>query len=187
MEIVTNTEKVGPFDYGKIVTRAKIDINPYTARVTVAASLPTIIGGVPIRLRSLNVTIDHAGFLLNPTSCGTLSTDTSLVSILGATGSLSTPFQATDCGALPFKPSFRASTSAKHTRRLGASLTVSVREQPHEANIKSVKVMLPKKIVANLQTLNHACLEKIFSTDPGSCSKSSEVGHATVEHAGIAG
>jgi hypothetical protein len=187
MEIVTNAEKVGPFDYGKIVTRAKIEINPYTARVTVAASLPTIIGGVPIRLRSLNVTIDHAGFLLNPTSCRTLSTDTSLVSTLGATGSLSTPFQATDCGALPFKPSFRASTSAKHTRRLGASLTVSVREQPHEANIKSVKVMLPKKIVANLQTLNHACLEKIFSTDPGSCSKSSEVGHATVSTPALPG
>ncbi len=187
MEIVTNAERVGPFDYGKILTRAKIEINPYTARVTVAATPPTLIGGVPIRLRSLNVTIDHAGFLLNPTSCATLSTDTSLLSTFGATDSVSTPFQATECGALPFKPTFKASTSAKHTRRFGASLTVSVHEQLREANIKSVQVMLPKKIVANLQTLKAACLEQTFLANLGSCPKGSEVGRAIVSTPALPG
>lgn len=180
MEILTDAERVGPFDYGTIATRAKIEIDPYTARVTVAAALPTIVGGAPIRLRSLSVTIDHPGFMLDPTGCGALATETSLTSSLGATGEISTPFQASACEALPFSPSFSASTAARHTRRLGASLSVSVAEQPGQANIKSVAVMLPRKLVANLKTLGYACLEKTFAADPAACPAQARVGSASV-------
>lgn len=180
LEILTNASKVGPYDYGTISTRAKIDIDPFTARVTIAAAPPTIVGGVPIRLRSLSVTVDHPGFMLDPTNCGDLSTDTSLVSSFGATDAVSTPFKATDCSALPFSPSFSASTSAKHTRRFGASLDVSVTEKAGQANIKSVDVMLPRKIVANLKTLNYACVEKTFATSPSSCPAQSKIGSARV-------
>jgi hypothetical protein len=180
LEILTNASKVGPYDYGTISTRAKIDIDPFTARVNIAAAPPTIVGGVPIRLRSLSVTVDHPGFLLDPTNCGDLSTDTSLVSSFGATDAVSTPFKVTDCSALPFSPSFSASTSAKHTRRFGASLDVSVTEKPGQANIKSVDVMLPRRIVANLKTLNYACPEKTFATSPSSCPAQSKVGSAHV-------
>jgi hypothetical protein len=180
LEILTDASKVGPYDYGTISTRAKIDIDPFTARVTIAAAPPTIVGGVPIRLRSLSVTVDHPGFMLDPTNCGDLSTDTSLVSSLGATDAVSTPFKATDCNALPFSPSFSASTSAKHTRRFGASLDVSVTEKAGQANIKSVDVMLPRKIVANLKTLNYACPEETFATSRSSCPPQSKVGKANV-------
>ena len=180
MEILTDAEKIGPFDYGTIATRAKIEIDPYTARVTVAAALPTIVGGAPIRLRSLSVSIDHPGFILNPTSCGGLATETSLVSTFGASAAVSTPFQTSDCGALPFAPSFSATTGSTHTRRFGASLDVSVAEKPGEANIKSVKVMLPRKLVANTGTLKYACLEETFKTDRSACPPQSQVGSATV-------
>ncbi len=180
LEILTNASKVGPYDYGTISTRAKIDIDPFTARVTIAAAPPTIVGGVPIRLRLLSVTVDHPSFMLDPTSCGDLFTDTSLVSSFGATDTVSTPFKATDCSALPFSPSFSASTSAKHTRRFGASLDVSVTEKPGQANIKSVDVMLPRRIVANLKTLNYACPEKTFATSRSSCPPQSKVGSARV-------
>lgn len=187
LEILTNAGKVGPYDYGTISTRATIDIDPFTARVSIAAVLPTIIGGVPIRLRSLSVSVDHPGFMLNPTNCGELSTDTSLVSTSGATDAVSTPFKATDCGALPFSPSFSASTSAKHTRRFGASLKVAVAEKPGQANIKSVDVMLPRKLVANLKTLNYACLEKTFAESPSSCPAQSKIGSASVSTPALPG
>lgn len=180
MEILTNAEKVGPFDYGTISTRAKIEIDPQTARVTVSSTLPTVIGGVPIRLRSLSVAIDHPGFILDPTSCAALSTDSSLISTAGAQDNVSSPLQATECSALAFKPSLKAATNAKHTRRFGASFSVSVSEQPHQANIGSVDVTLPKALVANLKTLNHACLDTTFAANPGSCPKDSVVGSATV-------
>lgn len=187
MEILTDATKVGPFDYGTITTRAKIMIDPYTARVSVSAALPTLIGGVPIRLRTLSVAIDHPGFMLNPTSCGPLATATSLTSTFGGADSVSTPFKTTECGALPFKPTFKASTKAKHTRRFGARLSVSVSERPGQANIKSVQVMLPRKLVANLKTLNYACEEKTFAADPASCPKQADVGDAAVKTPALPG
>jgi hypothetical protein len=180
LKILTNASKVGPYDYGTISTRAKIDIDPFTARVTIAAAPPSIVGGVPVRLRSLHVTVDHPGFMLDPTSCSDLSTDTSLVSSLGATDAVSTPFKATGCSALSFSPSFNVSTSAKHTRRFGTSIDVSVTEKPGQANIRSVDVMLPRKIVANLKTLNYACPGKTFATSLSSCPAQSKVGSASV-------
>ncbi len=180
LAIVTDAEKVGPFDYGTITTRAKIEINPYTARVSVVSPLPVVVGGAPIRLRSLEVTIDHSGFLLDPTSCRQLSTDTKLTSTFGLDAGVSSPFQASDCGGLGFKPTLSASTNAKTSRRYGASLKVSVSERRHQANIRSVKVTLPKRLVARLATLNHACLESAFSADPSSCPESSEVGSVSV-------
>lgn len=180
LEILTNAEKVGPFDYGTIATRAKIEIDPYTARVSIAGALPTVVGGAPIRLRSLNVSVDHPGFMLDPTSCGPLSTSTSLISTFGAADTVTTPFQASGCSSLAFAPTFSASTNAKTTRRFGASLAVSVTEKAHQANIKSVAVMLPRKLVARLATLTDACPEKTFALSPGSCPKGARVGSATV-------
>src|SRR5205085_7380721 len=103
----------GPFNLGQTVTRAKIDVNPENARVIVSSELPTIVnGGIVVRLRKLVVTVNKQGFLQNPTNCGVLSTDSSITGIVGTTlgtpVSLSTPFQVSNCGALAFKPSFKA-------------------------------------------------------------------------------
>jgi hypothetical protein len=180
LEILTDAQKVGPFDYGTIATRAKIEIDPNTARVSIASSLPTIVGGAPIRLRSLNVSIDRPGFMLDPTSCGPLSTSTSLVSTFGGSDTVTTPFQASGCSSLEFAPTFSASSNAKTTRRFGAGLAVSVAQKAHQANIKSVAVTLPRKLVARLSTLQQACLEKTFALDPSSCPQGARVGNATV-------
>ncbi|HEY1689125.1 MAG TPA: hypothetical protein VGF95_09715 [Solirubrobacteraceae bacterium] len=180
MSIAVPAEKVGPYDYGTIVTRAKIEIDPYTARVTVASSLPTVVGGAPIRLRSLSVAISHSGFLINPTSCSALATETSLVSTFGANTSVSTPFQASGCEALPFKPKLSASSNAKTSRKRGASLAVTVTQPASGANIRSVAVTLPRKLVARLETLNLACTEAQFAAGPSSCPAASKVGSASV-------
>lgn len=180
LAIVTDARKVGPFDYGLITTRAKIEIDPYTARVSVASSLPVVIGGVPIRLRSVDVAIDHPGFLLNPTNCAPLSTDTTLVSTFGASAGVGTLFRAVGCDKLGFNPRFTVSTNAKTSRRDGASLEVSVSERRHQANIRSVAVTLPKRLVARLSTLNKACLEEAFVADPSSCPAGSRVGTVSV-------
>lgn len=180
MSIVVPATKVGPFDYGNIVTRAKIAIEPYTARVVVSSSLPTIVGGAPLRLRNVSVAINRSGFLINPTSCGALATNTTFTSTLGATSAAASPFQATDCSSLPFKPKFTATSKGKTSRKKGASLTVTVTAPEHEANIHEVRVILPKKLVARLATLNHACVLETFDASPGSCPKDSKVGTASV-------
>jgi hypothetical protein len=171
----------GPFDLGTVVTRAAVSVDPYSARVITSSSLPTIVGGVPLRLRSIDVDVNRSKFLLNPTSCATLSTDTILTSTFGAGDALSSPFQATGCSALAFKPKLTAGTKAKTSRRIGAALKVKiVFPKGAQANVSSVFVQLPKQLPARVSTLNLACREATFNANPFSCPPGAYVGTAIV-------
>jgi hypothetical protein len=170
----------GPFDLGRVVTRASINVDPHTGRVIATSSLPTIVGGVPLRLKSVSVAVNRPNFLFNPTNCGVLATESMLTSTFGATQGLSTPFQVSNCGALAFKPSFRAATNAKTSKLNGASLRVNLLQGVHEANISSVFASLPKQLPSRLTTLQKACPESVFAANPVSCRPlGSEVGTAT--------
>lgn len=181
LSVVVPAEKIGPYNYGKIVTRAAIDVEPFTSRIVVSSQLPTIVGGVPLRLRSLAVNVNRANFAINPTNCAALNTETTLTSTFGTSQSLSTPFQTTDCSALAFAPKLTASTNAKTSRANGAILVVKVAfPAGPQANIKSVLVTLPKLLKARTSTLNNACPEATFDADPLGCPPLSKVGSATV-------
>jgi hypothetical protein len=168
----------GPFNFGNEVTRAKIEVNKATAQVIVSATLPTIKQGVPIKLRSLSVTINRQGFERNPTNCSPLAVESALTSTEAATQSLSTPFQVEGCSGLPFKPSFSAKSSAKTSKNNGASLETTVSQTPGQANIKSVLVQLPLQLPSRLTTLQKACPEATFAANPSSCPAGSLVGSA---------
>ena len=51
LAIVVPAEHVGPYNFGKIVTRAGIQVNEETAQVTTTSTVPTIVSGAPVRLR----------------------------------------------------------------------------------------------------------------------------------------
>jgi hypothetical protein len=175
----------GPFNLGPAIARATINVNETTARVTTTAYIPTIVGGIPTRIRNLSVSINKQGFLYNPTNCGALATESTLTGFTpGVTGSvtqnISTPFQVGNCSALKFKPAFKASTSAKTSKANGASLTTTLTPVAGQANIKSVKVQLPKALPSRLTTLQKACTEAVFAANPFKCPSGSFVGGATV-------
>jgi hypothetical protein len=170
----------GPYDLGTVVTRAAIDVDPDTARLTATAALPTIVGGVPLRLRALSIAVNREKFLFNPTNCGPLSTETTLTSIFGAVQGLSSPFQVGACSSLAFSPKLSATSSAKTSRTDGASLDVSITQGAHQANIREVLVELPTRLTARLTTLQKACTEALFNSDLAACPAASMVGHATV-------
>ncbi len=178
--VLIDAEKVGPYDYGLIGTRAAIDVAPYSGRVIVSSTLPTIEGGVPLRLRSIRIAIDRPGFLVNPTGCETRFTETSLTSTFGGEAHLSTPFQTTGCEGLPFTPRIQASSSAHHTRKLGASLRVTLSQPAQQSNIRSISVTLPGKLPSRESTLKQACLEATFAANPLDCPTASVVGSAEV-------
>jgi hypothetical protein len=168
----------GPFNLGTVVTRAAINVDPYSGRVIATSSLPTIVKGVPLRLRSLSVAVNRPNFLLNPTNCGPLTTDSTLTSTLLGTQPLSSPFQVANCGALPFKPSFAASSNAHANKAGGALLEVNVAQGAHQANIRSVFTQLPLQLPSRLTTLQQACPEATFAATPFSCPSGSNVGSA---------
>jgi hypothetical protein len=93
-----------------------------------------------------------------------------------ATQSLSSPFQVANCGALAFKPSFKAKTSAKTSKANGASLETTLNVPNVDANVKSVLVTLPIQLPSRLSTLQKACPEATFAANPFSCPVGSFVG-----------
>jgi hypothetical protein len=172
----------GPFNLGDVVTRAAIGVERYSGRVVVTAAVPTIEGGVPLRLRTLSVAVSRPDFLFNPTSCAALATESALTSSSAANQGLSTPFQVGECSKLPFKPSLTAYSGAKTSKTTGASLEVKIVQGAHEANIREVELQLPKQLPARSTTLRKACLAATFEagTPPGGCTSASRVGSAVV-------
>lgn len=187
---IVNPAKAGPFDLGQVVVRAKIEVDPTTAALTITSDangpyrIPQMIDGIPLQIKHVNVTINRPGFTFNPTNCEPMQIGGALTSSEGAVSTLHVPFQVTDCAALSFKPSFKASTRSASSRQDGASLHVSLTYPKDalgkEANVKYVKVELPKQLPSELRTLQQACLARVFESDPASCPTRSLVAHALV-------
>ena len=200
---IVNPVKAGPFDLEHdtsnpannppcdcVVVRAKIEINPTTAALTITTdpsgphAIPHLIDGIPVQIKAVNVTVNRPGFTFNPTNCNPQSITGTIGSVEGATSPVSVPFQVTNCAALKFAPKFQVSTSGKSSKAKGASLTVKLSypagSQGTQANIARVKVELPKQLPSQLKTLQKACLAAVFEANPASCPAESVVGHATV-------
>jgi hypothetical protein len=192
--VAITSAKVGPFDLGTVVVRDALKIDPTTAVVSVDASasdpIPHIIKGIVIHVRDIRVYVDRPTFTLNPTNCERM-TFSATVSGSGADFTspaddvpvkVNDPFQAADCQALTFKPTFKASTSGRTSRARGASLTVKlsypIAPPGTQANIRSVKVSLPRQLPSRLATLQKACPAVTFNADPAACPAASRVGIA---------
>jgi hypothetical protein len=172
----------GPFDLGRVLTRVAIGVDQHTARVVASATLPQIVGGVPLHLRSLSVAVTKSNFLFNPTNCNPLSTDSTIGAIQGGVAHPSSVFGVTSCTDLAFKPVFKSSSPSKPSRANGAALVVTVTQPDHQANIHSVVASLPKELPSRLTTLQKACTEGVWAGGAGykSCPTASKVGSATV-------
>ncbi|HTA96135.1 MAG TPA: hypothetical protein VK730_00655 [Solirubrobacteraceae bacterium] len=177
---------VGPFDLGTVVVRFGLHIDPYTAQVSIDPSgsepIPTIIDGIVTHVRDIRVSVDRPNFTINPTACEARPISSTLTSSLGQVASTSAPLKAEACNELAFKPTFKASTNGKTSRANGASLSVKLTmpvKLGTQSNIKTVKVELPKLLPSRLETLQKACTEKQFNTNPAGCPKAAVIGHAT--------
>jgi hypothetical protein len=170
----------GPFNLGNVVVRARISVDPVTTALTVTSDpFPQIIDGIPLRLRSTNVTIDRPGFIFNPTDCAQLHIAATISGAQGAQAQVSAPFAVAGCAGLHFGPTFKASTTAHTSRVNGASLDVKL-DFPTgpQSNISHVKVELPKALPSRLTTLQKACPAAKFDANPASCPADSVVGVA---------
>jgi uncharacterized repeat protein (TIGR01451 family) len=187
---------VGPFTLPTQVVRARIDVDPLTAQITVTTDpLPQVIAGVPTDLRTVDAVIDREGFMFNPTNCSPMSfsgtawgTPPPGTGGPGSTASISSPFQMGSCRALLFKPNFEVSTSGKTSRKNGASLDAKIvyprgplgaNQASSQSNLRSVKVDLPKQLPSRLTTLQKACTSKVFEANPANCPADSRVGSAS--------
>ncbi len=169
----------GPFHLGDEVVRSAITVDPNTSALTItSAPLPQIKDGVPLRIQTVNVTVNRPNFMFNPTNCATKQITATVAGAQGALAPVSIPFTAANCRSLPFSPSFTASTFARSNKQYGASFDVKVAYKPGQANIRSVAVKLPKQLPARLTTIQQACVLATFEANPATCPAGSVIGIA---------
>ena len=148
---------VGPFDIGTVVVREALKIDPETAEAFIDATgsdpIPHIIKGIPVHLRDIRVYVDKPSFVLNPTDCTRTSTASTVLGSGLDFGSeaddrpitVSTPYQAADCAALPFKPKLSLRLKGGTSRGAHPAFTARLKMNGiGEAGIARAEVTLPK-------------------------------------------
>ena len=196
ISVVTPATNVGPFNVGTIIANSTIRVNQNTAAATISTvesrileagghatvmgSLPSIIKGVPVQLKALEVTVDRERFQFNPTSCAPMAVTATLTGSEGTNAALSSPFQVANCQNLPFKPTITAATQGKTSKANGASLDLKFKSKTGEAHVAKTILTIPATLPARLTTIQKACLAAVFETNPAACPEGSVIGNAIV-------
>ncbi len=185
LSIVTDAV-AGPFNLGLVVVRARINIDPVDSTATITLdetgpyAIPQILDGVPLRLQRVTTNIDRPGFMFNPTNCEGEQVTGVISGAENARTGVSSPLAAGGCKSLEFKPKFTVSTSGRTSKAGGASLDAKLSYPSgsvgREANIREVKVDLPKQLPSRLTTLQKACTAQTFDANPAACPAASVIG-----------
>jgi hypothetical protein len=167
----------GPFDLGTVVVRTPLRIDLETGQVDVDSDpLPTILEGVPLNVRTVEVRLDRPGFTVNPTNSDPAEAAGSVTSTAGRTVSFTYPFQLTDCRKLGFKPKVGLRLLGKTHRRAHPALRAVLTMPEGGANISRVAVAMPPSQFLDNSNIREICTRAQFATE--TCPKGSVYGFA---------
>jgi hypothetical protein len=157
--VVPTAGQAGPFDLGNVVVRATISVDRTDAHVTVVSDpLPTIIRGIPLRLRQVSLSIDRPGFMFNPTSCTQQTIAGQFGSMDGAQQSVQVAFRPLGCSDLDMTQKLALRFTGAATRDgqhpgISAKLTA----QAGGANLKQATVKLPLAVALDPDNAEALC------------------------------
>jgi hypothetical protein len=164
----------GPFDLGLVTVRSALFVDKHDATVRIVSDpFPTILQGIPLDVRDVRVDVNKPGFFLNPTSCAEKRIAGTLTSTEGTRANVSERFQAAECASLGFRPRMVMRVGGRGHTRAGQTspFTTTLRmPQRNQANLRFVRVTLPRTINARLNTINDACSRAEFESDIGRCA-----------------
>jgi hypothetical protein len=171
----------GPLNLGELAVGARITVDPLTAALTITTDAwPQSVDGIPLQLDTVNLDVDRANFIRNPTDCRVLQIGGTATSSAGTSAPLTARFQAANCATLPFKPKLSALTHAHASKASGVHLHIRVLAGRGQAGIAKLALVLPRRMVPRLSTLQKACPATVFAADPSRCGAASIVGTATI-------
>jgi hypothetical protein len=189
LSLATITPAVtGPFDLGAVVVRVALFVNPATAQAhAVTDPIPNVFGGVDLDIRSIDFNADREKFMRNPTNCsaGAIS------GFLNGGGSdpsspaafsvfpVSTPYQATDCGALGFKPKlFTRLLGGKGTTNRGKhpKIRAILEARENDANLSRAALALPHALFLDQGNIRTVCTKPQLAAKE--CPQAAVYGHA---------
>ena len=167
----------GPFDLGTIVVQVAAYIDPRTARITaVTDPLPRILDGIPLDIRTVDLSLDRPEFTRNPTSCDPMAVKGLLTSTLGQTASLESRFQVAECGQLGFKPKvFLRLFGKRFGRGANPRLRAVIVPRGGDANISRIAVKMPRSLLVDQSHIRTVCTRVQFAAD--ACPAGAIYGH----------
>ncbi len=126
------------------MVRSAVFVDPVSAQATAQADpLPQFVEGTPLFYRTINVQLDRPNFALNPTSCALKETVANLTSTTGQSAAPSSPYAATGCSGLDFKPRLSLQLKGGTKRGKFPALRALFRPRPGDANPSAIVVRLP--------------------------------------------
>jgi hypothetical protein len=156
--------QAGPFDFGNIVVRTAINLDPVTTQVIAKSDpLPQILEGVPVAYRDVRIEVQKPDFTVNPTSCEQRAVTTSIYSIEGAVAHPSVPAKVGDCASLNFGPKLAFNLKGGTNRGDFQALTATLTTGKHEANIAKVAVTLPHSEFLEQSHIGTVCTRVQFA------------------------
>ena len=145
-----------------------------------ALSVPTDINSLDISLKG---TVGGQGFMRNPTSCGTKTTNFTADSYANPTQKITgqASYTSTNCAALPFSPSLSVSLGGPGATKPGQNLpmTATIHQDAGQAGLRNARVLLAPTVGANISVLVNKCGLNQFRADASKCPAASKVGSAT--------
>jgi hypothetical protein len=175
----------GPFDLGTVVVRVALFIEPESARVhPVSDPIPDVFGGAKLSIRSVRVDINRKTFARNGTNCRASAT----AGVLRGGGAdptkpalfssfpVSTPFKATKCKPLKFRPKLKLRLFGQTERAQHPKLRAVLRARGKDANIRRASVALPHALFLDQASLATICTRVQFAANQ--CPKRSVYGYA---------
>ena len=192
--------KAGPFDLAKtknnhpscdcVLVRGKIEINPITAAITITSEPSGQPGRDPDEHRrdtprnpARQRDDDPRDFQFNPTNCAKMTLEGTVLLERRRLGHDHHPVPGHQLRRAEVRTEILGlDVRVRPSRADGASLNVKLAYPSapfgSQANIKQVKVELPKGLPSRLTTLQKACTAAQFHANPAGCPAASIVGHA---------
>jgi len=179
--------RLGPVDAGVVIVGVRLQLRSDGGLDATSDPIPALQQGIPLALRELRVTLDRAGFMRNPTSCGRKTLLGSFDSLLSQTAGASAALSFADCGRLPFAPRLTTRVGVKGAYRQGGHPTFRalVKQRRGEAGIAGARVVLPTALAANLRAVAAACQPADLAA--GRCSQHALAGTAAAVSPFVAG
>ena len=187
----------GPFDLGTVVVRIALNVDPETTVVkAVSDVIPDVYGGTKLDIRAIDINLDRANFMHNPTNCspksvsGTISGGGSDPTNPAAFSAypFSTPFETTGCNSLGFKPKLTTKLlgGRSSTKRLGhPKLQATLTTREADANVARTALTLPKGLFLDNAHIGTLCTRPQLAANE--CPSDSIYGHATARTPLLAG
>lgn len=167
----------GPYDLGNVVVRVALHVDQTDAHITaISDPLPQILEGIPLRLRTVRISLDRQNFASNPTNCSQFSVASAISGDQGLVARHAAPYQVANCASLGFAPKLSLRLSGGYHRAENPALTTTLQMPSGDANIARAQITLPHAELVDNAHIRTPCTRPQFST--GTCPSGSVIGKA---------